>query len=697
MGNSTARILGLKATPLSIPANGNAQSTLVATVEDANGNLVGPGIPVAWTSTDGLLSSSTTTTDSSSKATVNLTAPVTAGSAQVTAQAAAGSANATITFTADGSTAKVIDLTATPATIIANGVATSALEASVEDATGNPVPNAAVTWTTSAGTLSAASSSTDASGKARVTLKGTAAGSASVKATAAAGASTATVTLTADSSTAKVIGLVATPATIVANGIATSSLEATVEDASGNPVPNAAVTWTTSTGSLSAASSTTDASGKARVTLKGTATGSASVQATASAGASTATVTLIADSSTAKVIDLTATPATIVANGTATSSLEATVEDASGHPVPNAAVTWTTSTGSLSAASSTTDASGKARVTLKGTAAGSASVKATASAGASTATVTLTADSSTAKVIGLVAMPATIVANGVATSALEATVEDANGNPVPNASVTWTTSTGSLSAASSTTDASGKARVTLKGTATGSASVQAMAAAGASTATVTLTADSSTAKVLNISASPATVPADGTVTTLSATVTDANNNPLGAGITVLWQTDLNTLSAASSVTDSNGVAVVTLQGTTSGTATVLAKTTVSGNASIGVIFAALNPVIISLTENAGGLNNAVFTDESGRLVVDPYPKFNWSVSNATKYELYSPNGLIYSGTASTFTIPFKTRITNTTSNRLTFTLRAYNGAIYVEKQITLENTVRECTGCQSGS
>ncbi|MFL6970253.1 Ig-like domain-containing protein, partial [Pseudomonas alvandae] len=154
-----------------------------------------------------------------------------------------------------------------------------------------------------------------------VTLKGTVAGTAAVKAQASAGASSVNVALTPDGSTAKVVDLTATPATIVANGTATSNLVATVEDANGNPVANAAVSWSTSTGTLSAASSSTDANGKASVTLKGTVAGTATVKAQASAGASSADVELTPDGSTAKVMDLTATPASIVANGTATSNL----------------------------------------------------------------------------------------------------------------------------------------------------------------------------------------------------------------------------------------------------------------------------------------------------------------------------------------------------------------------------------------
>ncbi|MFL6970258.1 Ig-like domain-containing protein, partial [Pseudomonas alvandae] len=137
-----------------------------------------------------------------------------------------------------------------------------------------------------------------------------------------------------------------------------------------------------------------------------------------SAGEETAKVEFSANSATAKVVDLTATPASIVANGTATSNLVASVEDANGNPVANATVTWSTSTGILSTASSSTDANGKASVTLKGTVAGTAIVKAQASAGASSADVELTPDGSTAKVMDLTATPASIVANGTATSNL---------------------------------------------------------------------------------------------------------------------------------------------------------------------------------------------------------------------------------------------------------------------------------------
>jgi adhesin/invasin len=634
---ANAKVIALVATPGVIAADGVSTSQLEATIADAHGNPVGAGVPVTWAATDGTVSTTTSVTDANNKALMTLKSSTKMGTSTVTAKASAGDATAPVVFAADNTTAKVVGLTATPKSIVANGVATSTLEAKVEDANGNPVTNAPVAWTTSTGTLSAPSSTTDATGKTSVTLKGTAAGTATVKAQAVAGAATTDVDLTADGATAKVIGLVATPTIILANGMATSSLVATVEDAHGNPVPNAPVAWSSTLGDLSTGSSTTDANGKTTVILKGSTVGTAAVKAQAAAGGATANVELIADGATAKVIDLTATPNSIIANGVATSSLVATVVDASGHPVPNAPVTWTTSLGTLSAGSSTTDANGKTSVTLKGTTAGSASVKAQAVAGAATANVELTADGSTAKVIDLTATPNSIVANGLATSSLVATVEDAHGNPVANAPVTWSTSLGTLSAGSSTTDVNGRTTVTLRGTVAGSATVKAQAAAGAATTNVTLTADSSTARVVGLIATPSSIAANGVATSsLVATVEDANGN-LVPNATVTWSTSLGTLSAGSSSTDASGKTSVTLKGSTIGTATVEAQA-VAGAATANVDFIAdastakvVNLIATPTTIVANGVATsslvATVVDASGHPV--PNAPVTWSTSLGT--------------------------------------------------------------------
>ncbi|MDN4500172.1 inverse autotransporter beta domain-containing protein, partial [Pseudomonas mosselii] len=385
----TAKVISLTATPSTITADGKSVSKLVATIADANGNPVGAGAPVQWSTTSGEVSSASTLTSEDSTATVELTSAVTIGAAKVTAKAVAGAADTVVTFTADNATARVLSLVATPAAVPADGIATSQLVAVIEDANGNPVgAGIPVAWSTTAGKLASLATVTDAASKATVTLTApTLAGSGTVTAKASAGAADTVIAFDANTRTAKVVGLTATPETIKANGADSSELVAAVEDAHGNPVAGVSVTWSTSTGTLSSNTSTTDAQGETRVTLKGTAAGVASVKASAVAGAATASVNLVPDGVTAKVVDLTATPATIKANGADSSELVATIEDASGNPVAGAPVTWSTSTGNLSSASSVTDAQGKTRVTLKGTAAGVASVKASAVAGAATASV----------------------------------------------------------------------------------------------------------------------------------------------------------------------------------------------------------------------------------------------------------------------------------------------------------------------
>ncbi|WP_191622910.1 inverse autotransporter beta domain-containing protein, partial [Pseudomonas fluorescens] len=340
-------------------------------------------------------------------------------------------------FAGDITTARVLELVASPQTLVAGGKTTSTLKATLVDANNNPVgPGAIVKWQTTAGELSSKQTTTgDDSTTTVVLTSGLVVGTASVTAQAVKGSASAPVEFVADNASARVRTLTATPSTLPADGKASSTLVATVEDSNGNLVgPNVAVTWTTTAGVLSAQTSVTNGQSQASVALKSpVAAGTGTVTAKAAAGSENVAVSFQPDSTTAKVIEVEATPATIKANGIDASQLVATVEDASGNPVAGATVTWTTTTGQLSASSTTTDAQGKARASLKGTAAGAATVKASAVAGASTASVDLLPDGTTAKVIDLEATPATIKANGTDASQLVATVEDASGNPVAGA------------------------------------------------------------------------------------------------------------------------------------------------------------------------------------------------------------------------------------------------------------------------
>ncbi|ANN80837.1 hypothetical protein BAU07_26290 (plasmid) [Bordetella flabilis] len=94
---ATATVAQLDGAPAgSQPANGSDVVTLQATVKDRNGNPVGPGVAVSWSTDIGTLSAGTSSTDGDGKAQTRLKAPLSAGTAHVTAKAAASDAGKTL-------------------------------------------------------------------------------------------------------------------------------------------------------------------------------------------------------------------------------------------------------------------------------------------------------------------------------------------------------------------------------------------------------------------------------------------------------------------------------------------------------------------------------------------------------------------------------------------------------------------------
>jgi Bacterial Ig-like domain (group 1) len=140
------------------------------------------------------------------------------------------------------------------------------------------------------------------------------------------------------------------------------------------------------------------------------------------------------------------------------------VTDQNGAPLANATVSWSpsSSSGSVSAVSSTTDASGVASVTWTlGTVAGVDSLTAQLAGGAS---VIITAAAAPSSVTSLTIMSGDnqSVAAGSTTAPMIVKAVDQFGNAVPGTGITWSSASGgALSAELTITDASGQAHVTL--------------------------------------------------------------------------------------------------------------------------------------------------------------------------------------------------------------------------------------------
>ena len=270
-----------------------------------------------------------------------------------------------------------------------------------------------------------------------------------------------------------------------ADGVATDEVVALVTDNAGNGVPGMAVVFTADNGAkiVGGSTVTTDAGGKATITLTNTRAGDVMVTARINSSEVSTKGSFVADAATSAVNTLDSDVVTQLADGTRVITFTATLKDGSGNPVPGAVVDF--STGSTTAVLSTaaaTDADGKTTVTLKDTVAEPVTVTAKSAANAAdsgkTKDVTFTADAATARVSTLVATTdsgdtTAIPADGKVTATFTAHITDVAGNPVPGMEVTFATDEGALSATTATTDDAGDASVTLTDTVAETATMRA--------------------------------------------------------------------------------------------------------------------------------------------------------------------------------------------------------------------------------
>ena len=179
--------------------------------------------------------------------------------------------------------------------------------------------------------------------------------------------------------------------------------------------------------------------------------------------------------------------------------------------------------------------------------------------------------------------------------------------------VTFTTTLGSFAPGATAQTKNGSATVTfLAGTQSGTASIVAMSGSATSTPTtsgstttaLTIKIGAAAAASISLSANPQVVPASGGMSTITATVFDANDNAL-PGVAVSFTTTAGTLSPSTATTDASGRATTTL--TTNAAATVTATAgagiTTAPTVAVGVM-APINvtlgtPTGIGLPSNGG--------------------------------------------------------------------------------------------------
>jgi hypothetical protein len=285
----SALSLSLEPQSPAITADGFSSTRVVARLMNTENNPVA-GARIDFSTTLGSVTASATT-DELGIATATLVAGDATGTASVTARFGADlSASAQVTFAAIPATSTLL-LSADPAEMPADGASRSVLLATALDANGFPVPDGtAVLFVLESG-----------SGQIVAPLAATSSGQA--QATFIAGTTAGPVTVRAESGTTEVVTSIAlaslgtsniiltsSPASILADGIAYTTITAVLTDGFGNPVvPGTAVQFATSRGVLEELTPT-DATGTATAKLRASRFETGLARVTATAGEATKTI-----------------------------------------------------------------------------------------------------------------------------------------------------------------------------------------------------------------------------------------------------------------------------------------------------------------------------------------------------------------------------------------------------------------------
>ena len=413
-------------------------------------------------------SGNTASTNSQGVASVTVTANTVAGLFSVLATASGVTGNASFSLHNTAGSAASITITAGNNQAVTVGSSFSALHLLVKDSYSNVVPSANVTFTAPAtgasGTFSNSTNSitlgTDSNGaiSAAFAANTTAGGPYSVTLAASGVTAPPSFSFTNNPGPASIISITAGASQSVPVGSAFTPLQILLKDSNGNPVPNTSVTLTapatgpggTFSNSTNTITLNTNVSGAISTSFSAntTAGGPYSVTLTASGVTSPPSFSLTNNPGAPSTITITGGNNQTATAGSGFSPLQLLLKDSYGNLVPNATVTLTapatgpggTFSNSSTTISLTTGANGSlsAPFTANNTAGGPYSVVLSAAGVSSPPSFSLTNNPAPLSTITITAGNGQAVTTGSAFSPLQLLLKDANGNPVPNASITFT-------------------------------------------------------------------------------------------------------------------------------------------------------------------------------------------------------------------------------------------------------------------
>src|SRR5690606_8520591 len=307
-----------------------------------------------------------------------------------------------------------------------------------------------------------------------------------------------------------------------------------------------------------------------------------------------------------------------VANGVDYNEFTATIVDANNNPIAGADVVFniTNPDGTTGTLPVTTGADGTADIHPTSTTAGIVTVEALVDGteiNNSPATATFVAGPVDYDLSNLAVTKDNAVADGVDYNEFTATIVDANNNPIAGADVVFniTNPDGTTGTQTVTTGADGTAVIQPTSTTAGVVTVEALVGGteiNNSPATATFVAGAIDYDLSNLAVTKDNAVADGVdYNEFTATIVDANNNPIAGADVVFNITNPDGTTGTQTVTtDANGQAVVETRSTTAGVVTVeaLVDGTEINNSPATATFVA-GPVDYDLSNLAVTKDNAV--------------------------------------------------------------------------------------------
>lgn len=405
----------------------------------------------------------------------------------------------------------------------------------------------------------------------------------------------------------KYVELFAESPMLLADGASSTKIIAVLKDSIGMPMPDITVRFATTAGTLSSQIGITDENGEVSTELTSTTSdGTALVTATSFV---TNFVEVEFKQYVPAQLEVLADDLVLLADGNDYTKIIAIPRDENGNIMINIPILFSSTLGTLSSEEGTfgnttflianSGNSGReATVYLRSTVDGG-KAQVTASSYV-TNFIEVYFQKYVPAFIEISAGSALLPNDGISSTTITAAVKDSTGKVMPDVTVRFATTAGTISSTADNTnqrnitaitDEEGKVQITLFSST--SEETAFVTASSYVTSLIEIKFSENVPSSIDISASPTLILADGiSVSTITAIPKDVEGNTM-PGLAVNFNTTHGTLSEVVKVTDVNGIATVDLtSSSTEGTAIVTATSAISR--SVGVQFIAYNPTLINL-------------------------------------------------------------------------------------------------------